>query len=497
VRIIHWFRRDLRVTDNTALLAAARDAEGEVLPVFVLDDALLRGRDVAPARVQFLLESLAALDASLRALGSRLVVLRGAPGDVLVRLARVAQADALYFNRDYTPRARARDRQVQRALEAAGVRVRSFKDLVIFEEDELLTANGQPYTVFTPFKKAWLHRLSVDPPQPQGKPARLAPVPPLNIAEIAIPTAEALGFTISQTLPQGGEPEAWRLLQHFKESGAMRAYAVQRDFPAIEGTSRLSPHLRFGTISPRQCYAEAVATLSYAFPAPRSFSPASSDAKKEGADAWISELIWREFYIYILFHFPHADRANFNRAFDAMTWGSGNPELDATRFRAWREGQTGYPIVDAAMRQLNQTGWMHNRTRMIVASFLVKDLWLDWRLGESHFMQKLVDGDPAANNGGWQWAASTGTDAQPYFRIFNPTLQSERFDPEGAFIRRWVPELARVPNEYIHAPQRMPPSLQEAVGCVIGKDYPAPIVDHSAQKEEILRRFERCKARAN
>ncbi|MDW8054290.1 MAG: deoxyribodipyrimidine photo-lyase [Anaerolineae bacterium] len=491
MRIIHWFRRDLRLEDNAALLAAARDAEGEVLPVFVLDDALLRGKDVAPARVQFMLESLAELDARLRQLGSRLILMRGEPSEALLQLARAAGADAVYFNRDYTPLARARDQRVQQKLQAAGVRVRTFKDLVIFEGDELLSASGQPYTVFTPFKKAWLHRIAAAPPQPQGKP-KLAPLPQLAVNTVALPTASALGFNIDQSLPRGGETEAWRLLTHFKQSGAMRAYALQRDFPAIEGTSRLSPHLRFGTISPRQCYAEAVATLSYPFPAPRSFSPAASDAKKEGADAWISELIWREFYIYILYHFPHADRANFNRAFDAMAWGSGDPELDEMRFRAWCEGRTGYPIVDAAMRQLNQTGWMHNRTRMIVASFLVKDLWLDWRLGERYFMQKLVDGDPASNNGGWQWAASTGTDAQPYFRIFNPTLQSERFDPDGAFIRRWVPELARVPNEYVHAPHRMPPSLQREVGCVIGKDYPAPIVDHNVQKEEILRRFKRC-----
>ncbi|MCS6772805.1 MAG: deoxyribodipyrimidine photo-lyase [Anaerolineae bacterium] len=492
MRIIHWFRRDLRLSDNTALSAAARDSDGNVVPVFVLDEGLLRGRDVAPARVQFMLESLHVLDDTLRQQGSRLILLRGDPAAELVRIARAAGADAVYFNRDYTPAALKRDKRVRLALESQGIRTASFKDLVIFEEDELLTSSGQPFTVFTPFKKAWLMR--VGKIQPLGKPA-LKPLPEDLVQRGApIPTANELGFAVTQTLPRGGELEAQRVLSRFIESGAMAAYSKQRDYPGIEGTSRLSPHLRFGTISPRQCYAAAVATLDYPFPSKRSFSPAATDEKKAGADSWISELIWREFYIYILYHFPHANHANFNRAYDAVHWGSGDPALDEARFQAWCEGKTGYPIVDAAMRQLNQTGWMHNRTRMIVASFLVKDLLLDWRLGESYFMRMLVDGDPGANNGGWQWAAGTGTDAQPYFRIFNPVLQSERFDPQGVFIRRWVPELARVPDLYIHAPHTMPPTVQAQAGCRIGKDYPAPIVDHNTQKEEILRRFKAVKS---
>ncbi len=490
--IIHWFRRDLRLADNTALNAAARDGEGAVIPTFVLDDNLLKGRDVAPVRVQFMLESLRALDDGLRRRGARLVVLRGDPATELVRLAQATGASAVYFNRDYTPAARRRDKRVAAALQSAGVRVESFKDLVIFEEDELLTASGQPYTVFTPYKKAWLSRIT--PIRPEHGEWRLAPLPDLPADVFYIPSAAELGFTNTQDGPKGGEPEAMRLLTQFKDSGALQAYSTRRDFPGVEGTSRLSPHLRFGTISPRQCYAVAVSTLSYAFPAKRSFSPAASDAKKEGADAWISELIWREFYMQILYHFPYADRANFNRAYDVVRWGSGDAALDEARFAAWCEGRTGYPIVDAAMRQLNQTGWMHNRTRMIVASFLTKDLLLDWRLGERYFMRKLADGDPASNNGGWQWAASTGTDAQPYFRIFNPKLQSERFDPDGTYIKRWLPELARVPVEYIHEPASMPPLMQAQVGCIIGRDYPAPIVDHAEQKEEILRRFKAVKA---
>jgi deoxyribodipyrimidine photo-lyase len=492
--IVHWFRRDLRLADNTALNAAARDSDGAVLPVFVLDDGLLKGKSVAPARVQFLLESLRALDEGLRARGSRLIVLRGEPAQVLTELARAAGAEAVYFNRDYTPLARRRDQRVADALRASGVRVATFKDLVIFEGAELLTTAGQPYTVFTPYKKAWLSRLSEQPRA--ALPAADTPMfQPLTLDPPSqAPTLAELGVTAMPDAPRGGEPEAMRLLKHFKESGALQAYANQRDYLAVEGTSRLSPHLRFGTISPRQCYAEAVSTLSRPFPNKRSFSPVASDAKKEGADAWISELIWREFYMQILYHFPHADRGNFRREYDALRWGSGNPALDDERFAAWCAGHTGYPIVDAAMRQLNQTAWMHNRARMIVASFLTKDLLLDWRLGEAYFMRVLADGDPASNNGGWQWAAGTGTDAQPYFRIFNPRLQSERFDPRGEYIRRWVPELARVPDEYIHEPSKMPPLLQQQVGCVIGRDYPAPIVDHAAQKEETLRRFQAVKA---
>lgn len=491
--IIHWFRRDLRLNDNTALRAAIEAGAGEVIPVFILDDGLLRGRDVAPIRVHFMLDSLRELDANLQQRGASLIVRRGRPEQELVALARETGADAVYFNRDYTPLARRRDRRVTEALRAAGVRVESFKDLVIFEADELLTHADRPFTVFTPYKKAWLSRLSGSAPRVANDGLRIKPANLPPSLRLAIPEARSLGFILAQESPKGGEAEAMRVLMHFKDSGALQAYSTRRDFPAIEGTSRLSPHLRFGTISPRQCYAVAASTLSYAFPAKRSFSPAASDAKKEGADAWISELIWREFYMQILYHFPHADRGNFNRAYDALRWGSGDAAFDQERFDAWCEGRTGYPIVDAAMRQLNRTGWLHNRTRMIVASFLTKDLLLDWRLGERYFMQKLVDGDPAANNGGWQWTAGTGTDAQPYFRIFNPQSQSERFDPDGAFIKRWVPELADVPREYIHAPATMPPAVQARVGCTIGRDYPAPIVDHAVQREESLRRFERIR----
>ncbi len=492
--IIHWFRRDLRLRDNTALTAALLDSGGAVLPVFILDDALLHGKDVAPARVQFLLDCLRDLAAQLQQYGARLIVRRGQSAQELLRLARETSARAVYYNRDYTPPARARDNAAEAALNTAGVAVKSFRDLVIHDPDEVVAMYGKPYTVFSPYKRAWV--ALPKPAQTIKEDWAINTLQPdmQHTSVPAIPTMEELGLATAQSIPRGGETEAMSLLYQFVTSRRMAAYNTQRDFLAEEGTSRLSPHLRFGTISPRLCYARASATLSYEFPARRRLSPAASDPLKAGADVWISELIWREFYCQALYHFPHADHSNFNPAYNAMQWGSGDVELDQRRFAAWRDGRTGYPIVDAAMRELHQTAWMHNRARMIVASFLTKDLLLDWRMGESYFMQMLVDGDPASNNGGWQWAAGTGTDAQPYFRIFNPVLQSKRYDPSGRYIRNYVPEMARVPDAYIHEPWTMPAPLQNQVGCVIGRDYPAPIVDHATQREVILRKFKEIRS---
>jgi deoxyribodipyrimidine photo-lyase len=485
--IIHWFRRDLRLADNTALNAAIQASGGEVIPAFILDDALLKGKDVAPARVHFMLDSLRELDANLQQRGSRLVVRRGDVEEELGRLVRETGAGAVYFNRDYTPLARKRDERVTKALRLQGVQVESFKDLVVFEEDELMTGGGKPYTVFTPYKKAWLGRIENAESRIENVEKSFTPLSILNSefstlnSQFPIPRASDLGFAVTQDVSKGGEDAAQELLRQFIESH-IAEYDRQRDRPAVEGTSRLSPHLRFGTISPRQCFQAAM------------------DAKREadirthkGFDVWIGELIWREFYMQVLYHFPHADKGSFKREYDNMRWGSGDAKRDEALFKAWCEGRTGYPIVDAAMRQLNTTAWMHNRARMIVASFLTKDLLLDWRWGESYFMQKLVDGDPASNNGGWQWAASTGPDAQPYFRMFNPTLQGERFDPKGEYIRRYVHELARVPDEYIHEPWTMPPMTQLHANCMIGQDYPKPIVDHAKQKDEILHRFKAIK----
>ncbi len=484
--IIHWFRRDLRLNDNTALNAALSAGAGQVLPVFVLDAALLKAANVAPARVAFLLDCLRDLDAQLRMRGSRLIVRRGDTATVLSQLAREHGATALHFNRDYTPAARARDAAITSALEGAGVAVTSHKDAMVFEPHELSTGSKTPYTVFTPFKKAWLAKLDATPAHPFTASIAFAKLPDAIVAT-PIPALKDLGLTLRQQIPKGGESVAHELLASFCENG-LNAYATTRDVLAASGTSRLSPHFRFGTLSPRQAvHAASMARVEEA----SSVFKARADIEN-GADVWISELIWREFYMGVLWHFPHADKGNFKREYDAMQWGSGNAKKDAELFAAWCEGRTGYPVVDAAMRQLNATAWMHNRARMIVASFLTKDLLLDWRLGEAYFMKMLVDGDPASNNGGWQWAASTGTDAQPYFRIFNPYLQSERFDPDGKYIRKYIPELARCPQEYIHNPSLVPPMLSLTTNSAA---YAKPVVDHAKQKDIVLQRFKAIKAK--
>ena len=466
--VIHWFRRDLRLSDNMAFNAAIHKHGGVVIPVFILDESLLRGKDVAPIRVQFLAACLSALDQSLRALGSRLIIRRGDPALELARLACECEARCLTFNDDYTPYAEKRDQRVAQALQSAGAEVCRYTDQVIHGPQEVLTNAGRPYTVFTPYKRKWQ---SLSHPQALPAPITLMGNPQWD----ALPstTLEGLCGSARASLPTCGEAAAQANLELFIRSGKLAAYATQRDQLALKGTSRLSAYLRFGTLSPRTCLQAA---------------QNAGEQAHEGADAWINELIWREFYMQVLHHHPYADHANYQPGYDHV-WGSGSATQDAERFAAWCAGDTGYPIVDAAMHQLNETAWMHNRARMIVASFLTRDLHLDWRLGESYFMRKLVDGDPALNNGGWQWAAGTGTDAQPYFRVFNPVLQGQRFDASGDYVRKFVPSLARVPLKYLHEPWKMPAEVQRASGCIIGGDYPMPIVDHDVQKAEIVRRF--------
>lgn len=454
---IHWFRRDLRLRDNTALLRAA--AEGErVVPLFVLDDAILARRDTGAARVRFLLGCLHELAAGLAERGSRLIVLRGDPVTEVVRVARAVGATTVHWNKDYEPYARARDARVVETLTAAGIKAFQWKDQVLFEEREILTTEGRPYTVFTPYSRAWRTR---KPTAPAGLPR----LPPLA-ADVALPTtplpsAEELGFATEADLPPPGEAAAHARLKRFA-ADRLADYADARNRPAEPGTSQLSPYLRFGAISVRSVYA-------------------ATTGRGLGAKTFTSELIWRDFYQQILFHHPNVEREAFRSPMRGLGW-----ENDRGLFAAWQNGETGYPIVDAAMRQLRAVGWMHNRCRMIVASFLTKDLLIDWRWGERHFMRELVDGDLAANNGGWQWAASTGTDSQPWFRIFNPVAQGEKFDPEGAYVRRWVPELRDVPARFVHRPWDLTPLEAAGAGLTLGTTYPERVVLHEERRPRAL-----------
>ncbi|MFZ5584130.1 MAG: cryptochrome/photolyase family protein [Pseudomonadota bacterium] len=468
-----WFRRDLRDYDHAALYHALKSAR-RVWCAFVFDSDILEalpGR--SDRRVEFIRDSLAELHVALQAKGGGLMVRHGPAAAEIAALARQLGVAAVFANRDYEPRAKARDAAVAADLERDGIALHLFKDQAVFDGDEVLTKGGTPYTVFTPYKNCWLGKLEdfhVRPYPVDRYSGHLAPPPDGG----GVPSLADIGFLptdlerIGVVPGMSGGAARW---QDFRQR--LERYAEQRDFPAVKGVSYLSAYLRFGCLSIRQLAGEAW----------RSGGP--------GAATWLSELIWRDFYFMVLDRFPQLPDGCFKPEFDRVLWDEA-PALLA----AWREGRTGYPLVDAAMRQLAQTGWMHNRLRMVVASFLTKDLGLDWRLGEGHFADLLLDFDLAANNGGWQWAASTGCDAQPWFRIFNPITQSEKFDPQGRFIRRYVPELAGVPDKHIHAPWRMAPLEQQAAGVIIGRDYPAPVVDHNLARQRTLARFEAVKGKA-
>jgi len=458
-----WFRRDLRDFDHAALARALR-VHARVFCAFVFDADILYRLPRQDRRVDFILRALEELDLALREKGGGLIVRHGRATEEIPRLAAQLDVATVFANRDYAPFARQRDAKVATALATEGRAFVDCKDQVVFERDEVLTQAGTPFSVFTPYARAWRAKLTpgdLAAHDCTARPGQLAAVPPAPTFAL-----DDLGFAPTDLKIPCGMSGGAQLFEDFLTR--IDRYHETRDFPAVKGVSYLSPHLRFGTVPIRQLAAAAYSE--------------SLQANGKGAATWLNELIWREFYQMILWHRPDVIDFSFKPEYDALVWDDA-PALLA----AWKTGHTGYPLVDAAQRQLLQSGWMHNRLRMVTASFLTKDLGIDWRLGEAHFADWLLDYDLASNNGGWQWAASTGCDAQPYFRIFNPVTQSEKYDPQGRFIRRYVPELENVPDKFIHAPWKMP---SPPAG------YPAPSVDHAAARERTLARFSQPRDRA-
>ncbi len=457
---IVWFRRDLRVRDHPALRAALGRHE-RVVPVFCFDDRLLSGRHRSGPRTQFLLECLAELDRELRERGSGLVILRGRPDHELRELAGATGADAIHFTRDVSPFARRRGEAVRRAV-PDGVELCGHEGLNAVDVAAIETKQRRPYTVFSPFHRNWLGA----PRRPVLAAPRELPSLPSRLAKGRIPSLRSLGLAQEVDDPApGGESEARRALDRFL-AGPVSGYADDHDALGADRTSRLSPYLHFGCISPR--------VIEERLP------------RGAGAEAFRRQLCWRDFHHHVLHHFPRNARSEFqDRYRGAIKW-----SYAKRPYEAWCEGRTGFPLVDAGMRQLRREGWMHNRARLVVGSFLTKDLGIDWRWGERWFMRMLIDGDEANNNGNWQWIASVGTDSAPAFRrIYNPARQQESHDPDNSYVLRYVPELAGVPEDYLREPWTMPEDVQRGASCMIGADYPAPIVDHRIAREEALRRY--------
>lgn len=468
--VIHWFRRDLRLRDNLALHAAIMSGR-RVLPLFILDDHILQSARFSPHRMRFLLAALQSLNDSLHQFGSQLVVQRGNPREILPRIVQSVQASAVYANRDYTPYSIQRDRVVEQSLQ---VPLHLHDDALLLPPGTVLKANGEPYVVFTPFKQNW---------NAQEKP-RVSDTPLTNRSftiqnehsTSAMLNPAELGCETAPLLAPASEEAAQMFLREFVTND-LRFYDERRNMLPIapyrgarpQGTSYLSPYLRLGLLSPRQAY----------WAARDAYTQTSNQNHQKAIATWVSELTWREFYAHILVHFPHVLTRDFVPTYARLEWLNSPQELEA-----WQNGQTGYPIIDAPMRQLKAIGWMPNRARMIVASFLTKDLLIHWREGEAHFMRYLIDGDPASNNGGWQWAAGTGTDAQPYFRIFNPVSQSRQY-ASSEYLRYWLPELADVPDDKIHAPWEMKQAP---------KNYPPPIVNHGLARGRALEAFKRARS---
>lgn len=467
-----WLRNDLRINDNSALAAACRDSNAEVMALFIATPAQWQQHHMAAKQAAFIHQSLLLLQDALAERGIPLHYHQcqdfAASVDYLETFCDEHKVDALYYNYQYEINERERDAAAEKRLDARGVICQGFDDSLLLPPGSVQTGNNSMFKVFTPFSKAFVRRLQQSLPECYSAPKARAGAPVRK--KVPIPAFDYPLEAFDDTLFPPGEEAALKQLRHFAQQG-VKDYPQQRDTPAVDGTSRLSPYLSTGVLSPRQCLHRVLKEHPHALTA------------GEGL-VWLNELIWREFYRHLLVAFPalckHQPFVDWTRH---VAWQTNKGHL-----QAWQEGKTGYPIVDAAMRQLNTLGWMHNRLRMITASFLVKDLLIDWREGERYFMERLLDGDLAANNGGWQWAASTGTDAAPYFRIFNPTTQGERFDQTGAFIRQWLPELRQVPDNHIHQPHLWAQKNNRKL------DYPAPIVEHKEARKKTLDAFERARS---
>ena len=470
--VIVWFRQDLRLADNPALQAAAATG-APVLPVYILDDEAPGAWKPGGASRWWLHHSLTSLARDIEQLGGRLIFQKGPAQACLEALIEDVGADAVFWNRQYEPWARKRDEAIKSALKTADVKARSFNGSLIVEPWDIATKAGAPYKVFTPFWRSL--KAGHAPSEPSDRPDALTFQDYKGGCAL-----EALKLLPTKPDWSGGLDDNWtpgeaaahgRLGQFLQHS--VTAYSDRRNLPAEHGTSKLSPHLHFGEISPRQVW-HAVKR--------------SDHAQSEGADTYLSEIAWREFSYNLLYHFPDLPEANFQSKFDGFEWTGQEKDLEA-----WRRGRTGYPIVDAGMRELWATGWMHNRVRMIVASFLIKDLMIDWREGEAWFWDTLVDADLSSNSASWQWTAGSGADAAPYFRVFNPVGQSEKFDPDGDYLRMWLPELTKLPNKAIHAPWMADASVLRQAGVRLGETYPEPIVDHGVARKRALAAFEKIK----
>lgn len=495
--VIFWHRRDLRTRDNRGLIAAARSSNAPTLGIFVIDPKFFTSEERGNNRIQFLFESLTELEQEYRDLGSRLLILEGNPLEVIPKLIDQNNSiKALFFNEDFTGYARMRDKAIFDELsEREGFSVNVSRDQVVYRKLEVAKDDGTAYTVYSPYKRKWLKLL-----EEQGGADTLKPeeADRENLTENLISESYSYDLDLSEIQEfdlkkayaeleknpkldqRGGYAAAkkrwlWFTGQGNRDNPPIYTYKEDRNRVDLDGTSKLSAHLKFGTISIRELFCDCFELLEQV---------KGDKTATKAVDHFISELIWREFYQQILANFPKVEQSEFQEKYADVPW-----DTNAEFLEQWQQGQTGYPFIDASMRQLNETGWMHNRGRMAVAMFLTKDLHLNWRAGEEYFMKHLVDGDIASNNGGWQWSASTGTDAAPYFRIFNPISQALKVDPEGEFVRKFVPELASIPGKKIHTPWELKPAELEEYGIELGKDYPEPMVDHHKEREKALKAF--------